>query len=451
MRPDRNTDGGNARRLVERHGNDIHYCYPWKKWLVWDGQRWAVDQSGAIERHAKDTIDAMFKEAVALEGDERKELIEHALQTEGRAARIRDMIGLAQSEKGVAVQPDDLDANHWLLNCRNGTVDLRTGRLRKHARKDMLTSMCPVEFDPRAETKHWLAFLDRIFASNAEMIAFIRRLLGYCLTGDVREDALPIFYGTGANGKSTLSNVVLELMGTDYATEAAPDLLLAKGNEHPTERAQLFRRRVVFTNETDKGRRLAESFVKAITGRDPINCRRLYENHWRFWPTHKIILATNHRPEVRGTDHGIWRRLKLIPFGVVIPDHEQDKTLPDKLRGEFPGILAWMVKGCLEWQANGLQYPDEVTAATAEYRAREDVLARFLSDRCITGPGMRSKASQLMTAYVEWCGQTGERPVKQKEFGERMTERGFQRLKSVGVKVYDGIGIRDEGTVGTTF
>jgi putative DNA primase/helicase len=273
---------------------------------------------------------------------------------------------------------------------------------------------------------------------------FVQRVIGYAAAGVVSEEVLVILYGVGANGKSTLVNVVMEALG-DYAMQAAPDLLLAKKGSHPTELADLFGARFVASVETDEGRRLAEGLVKQLTGRDPIKARRMREDFWQFDPTHTVFLATNHRPEVKGTDHAIWRRLKLVPFEVTIPEPEQDKGLPEKLREELPGILAWIVRGCWEWQRDGIGEPEEVKSATTSYRADMDVLAGFIEDRCVVDPDAWAAFADLYASYQDWCEESGEKAETKRRFGTRLKERGFEPGRGTGnTPIRRGIGLRDD-------
>ena len=269
------------------------------------------------------------------------------------------MLRLAQSELGIPIRPIDLDQNPWLLNCPNGTVDLKTGELKPHCREDLLTQLCPTNFNPDRSTYHWDRFLELVFDHRQDLLDYGHRLLGYMITGDVREQVLPIFYGVGANGKSTLINTFMKVIGNDYTMQAPSDLLMAKRhNSHPTERADLFRKRLVTCAETEQNRRLNEALVKALTGGERIRARRMREDFWEFDPTHKVILCTNHKPQVRGTDHAIWRRLRLLPFEKTFwnpddsesgPDElRQDKELMGRLLLESEGILFWAVPGCLE-------------------------------------------------------------------------------------------------------
>ncbi len=437
------TDLGNARRFVVQHAHRARFCHPWGKWLIWDGRRWAVDRTGAAERLAKETARSILVEASREpDKDRMRELAKFAVASQS-IARLTSMLRGAQSEPEIAILPEVLDVDPWLLNVENGTIDLRTGELRPHCQSDYLTKLAPVEYHPDAEYLTWRDILWRIFAERIELIECLQRWAGYALTALATESVLPIWYGVGANGKSTVANALLELMGTDYSMKAPPDLLMAKrGESHPTERSDLFGKRLVVCNETDEGRRLAESLVKDLTGGDRIRARRMREDFWEFRPTHKLVICTNHRPEVRGSDHAIWRRLRLVPFTVVIPDHEQDKRLGEKLRDELPGILAWAVRGCLWWQREGLAWPADVTRATEEYRADQDVIAAFIADCCIVDERMRVKATPLFDAYKAWCEQTGEAVVSQRRFGAAMSERGFKRYTNNG-RWYAGLGLND--------
>jgi putative DNA primase/helicase len=334
---------------------------------------------------------------------------------------VRNMIALAKSD--LAIGPDELDTDPWLFNVVNGTIDLRTGELREHRREDFITKLAPVTFDPGAGCPRWEAFLRTIFAGNEELIGYMRRLVGYCLTGVTDEHILPFLYGTGANGKSTFCETILKLMGFDYAMKAAPDLLLAKrGESHPTDRADLYGKRFVACVETEEGRRLAEALVKELTGGDRVRARRMREDFWEFTPTHHVWLAGNHKPPIMGTDHGIWRRIKLIPFAVVIPKSEQDKKLPAKLATELSGILNWAIAGCLEWQRDGLRDPDIVSAATGNYSIEMDEVGQFVEEHCERGEAFLAAAGELFEAFRE---AMPESPVNQHGFGARLRQMGF--------------------------
>jgi putative DNA primase/helicase len=392
------TDLGNAKCLVAEHGLDLHYCFPWGKWLYWDGTRWVLDETGEVMRRAKDTVAQMYREALQLPSELRKPLLTHVERSES-APRLKAMIELAASEPGIPIRPAELDANPWLLNVENGTLDLHTGDLHEPRREDLLTRLAPVRYDPEATCPQWDAFLARIMAGNQSLISFLQRAVGYALTGDVREHVMLILWGTGRNGKSTFLNTVMAMLGP-YAMKAASDLLIAtKGDRHPTERADLSGKRLVAALESGEGQRFDEVFVKEATGGDPIRARRMREDFWEFWPTHKIFLATNHKPVIKGTDEGIWRRIRLVPFTVTLAEAEQDKTLPEKLRAERSGILRWAVAGCLAWQREGLNQPDEVSSATEAYREEMDAVGRFLTERCLFVPARFTTTKALYDAY----------------------------------------------------
>jgi putative DNA primase/helicase len=348
------------------------------------------------------------------------------------AAGIRNMIAMAKSD--LAVGPEELDTDPWLLNVENGTLDLRTGGLREHRKEDFITKLAPVAFTPDAACPRWESFLGRIFAGNAELIGYMQRLVGYCLTGATEEHVLPFLHGNGANGKSTFCETVLRLMGPDYAMKAAPDLLMAKRAEsHPTDRADLFGKRFVACIETEEGRRMAEALAKELTGGDRVRARRMREDFWEFAPTHHIWLAGNHKPTITGTDHGIWRRVKLIPFEVVIPEAEQDKKLAAKLAAELPGILNLALAGCRDWQQGGMREPAIVRAATGQYSAEMDEVGRFVEEYCETGPGFLAPATELYEAFREAMPDTG---LSQRAFGDRLRQKGFSNRDPATGKDY---------------
>jgi putative DNA primase/helicase len=432
------TDVGNAKRLIHRHGHNLRYCWLWSKWLVWDGRRWIRDDSGEVFRLAKDTVANIYREAAVAPDDEtRKALAGHAMRSEA-GARIKEMVDLARSD--VPIMPDELDADPWLLNTRSGTVDLRTGKLREHRREDLITKIAPVEYRPDADAPVWAAFLDRV-QPNEEMRAFLQRSTGYSATGDTSEQCLFINHGVGANGKSTFQEALAAALG-DYAMRAPTEMLMAKrAGGVPNDVARLKGSRFVAASETEEGRRLAESLIKDLTGQDTITARFMRAEWFDFAPTHKLWLSTNHKPEIRGTDVAIWRRIRLIPWTVTIPPTEQDKKLPAKLRDELPGILAWIVRGCLQWQRKGLQAPDEVRKATVEYRAEMDVLAGFLSDCCELEGDLWDYSKDLYDSYKRWCEDNGERTESKRRFGERLRERGFARDKggSRGAHLWRGL------------
>jgi putative DNA primase/helicase len=359
------------------------------------------------------------------------------------------MVALVRSQPGIAIRPDKLDADPWLLNVLNGTVELRDGaRLRPHHRADRITKLVAVNYQPEARCPTWLGFLERVLDGNRALIDFLQRFVGYSLTGRTDEQVIAIAHGTGANGKSTFLHAAKMILG-DYGASVPLDTFLV--NKHvDTARPDLARlrgARLVAAVESDSGRRFAEALVKTVTGQDTIVARRLYREHFEFVPTFKIVIATNHRPIIRGTDDAIWRRIRLIPFTVVIPPGERDRELPEKLQQECEGILAWAVQGCLDWQRDGLGLPDEVQAATDQYRKDMDSLGGFVADCCTVRPDAQATAAQLYQCYLDWAHQAGEKPMSQKMMGLALAERGFQPSREGRARSWLGISLQRQETI----
>lgn len=442
------TDYGNAERLVASHGDNIRFDVDAGRWLVWDSTRWIEDRTGAAERFAKATVRDMYAELPHITDLQQRNQFYRHVQSSESLSRLRAALTLAQSEPGIPVDSNSMDADHWLLNCANGTIDLRTGELHPHDRAQMITKVTPVSYDPAATCPAWEAFLHSIFADDEELITFIQRAVGYSLTGDTSEQVFFILYGCGCNGKSTLLNVLREIVG-EYSMQTSTDTILEKNNGGiPNDVARLRGARLVTAVETQAGRRLAEALVKQVTGDEPISARFLRQEFFEFRPTFKLWLACNHKPRIDGTDKGIWRRVRLIPFDVQYQDSDspegpyKDFDLPDKLYAERPGILAWAVRGCLDWQRHRLNKPRAVREATDTYQADMDVLGAFLGECCVTIPQASVAATELYKAYVSWSEAAKERPVSQKWFGISLSERGlYTKYRGNGRVYWRGIGL----------
>ena len=280
---------------------------------------------------------------------------------------------------------DQFDRAPMLLGAQNGVIDLRNGELMPHAREHMISQVCQTIYDPDAPCPRWERFLSEIMDGDAEMIAALQRLAGYFLTGDVSVQILPIFYGPGGNGKNVFLDTILGIMGP-HAAEAPEGLVTARKNdEHPTEIASLCGRRLVVASENEEGKKLRIGLVKKITGNKFLTGRFMRQDYFQFERTHKTVLVTNNKPVVSETGNAIWRRLRLVPFSVTIPDDKQDSQLVEKLKAEWPGILAWIVRGSVAWWENQckLEFPEAVLSATAEYRNDNDVVGEFLASKCI--------------------------------------------------------------------
>jgi putative DNA primase/helicase len=284
-----------------------------------------------------------------------------------------------------------------------------------------------------------MLFLDEIFLGDKDLIGFIKRVIGYVLTGDVSEQVLFFFFGTGRNGKTTLIEIVLSLLG-EFGIQAAPEILsLRNGEVHPTEQADLFGVRLAAAQEVKEGGLWDERAVKALTGGDRIRARKMRQDFVEFPPTHKFIVCANHKPVVKGVDVGIWRRIKMVPFKATIPAEKCDPRLPEKLRAELPGILNWAVEGCLEWQKAGLAPPPQVEAATSSYKAENDVVGRFLDEVCQIESTARINNADLYRAFQDWCKDTGEHFVSARSLGERLEDRGLPMRKVGGVNLRLGV------------
>jgi putative DNA primase/helicase len=420
------TDIANGRRFVEQHGDNVRYNADSKRWLAWDGIRWHDNAVVEIESRAKDTAVSIWDEA---KESKNTNLSAWAVRSES-AAGVHGMLEMAHSEASVAITTAVLDTDPWLLNTPSGTVNLKTGELRPARREDLITKVTAAPFDPDAECPRWLQFHDEIFihadfTTDQELIDYMQRLAGYSLTGSVREQMFAVLHGTGRNGKSVWMNVIRGLLG-DYAGTTGSDLLLSKRTDaHPVGLAALSGYRLIHATETDASRRLDEATVKNITGGDPITARWMHGNPFTFEPQFKLMLATNHKPDIKGTDEGIWRRIDPIPFLRTIDPAKVDDKLGSKLEEEWPGILAWMVRGCLDWQDGGLRAPLAVTEARREYRQESDAVRRFTEDRCECLHGAQVEIGQLFAAYRDWCEGEGEQHLSSTAFGRELSNRGY--------------------------
>jgi putative DNA primase/helicase len=440
------TDLGNARRLVRNYGQDIRFVYRHNQWRLWDGQRWSEDDTLEIQRLARRTVASIYKEASTLPTEkQRVKRASWAIASESRN-HLESMVKTAEAEEAVGVSPQALDADPWLFNCQNGTLDLRTGDLRPHNRLDLIARIANTTYDPDATCPTWMGFLDRIMDGNTNVINFLRKSVGYSLTAEISEQCLFFMYGTGKNGKSTFIETLASMLG-DYQLKTPTETLMSKAASATGVRndvARLASSRMVIAAETEEGRRLDESLIKDMTGGDTITARFLHKEFFSFKPTHKIWIYGNHKPAVKGTDEGFWRRMRLIPFKVTISKEERDPNLGRKLIAELPGILTWAVQGCLEWQNEGLPVPDDVMKATEDYRAEMDVVAAWLGDCCIIKPDARAFAKDLYTSYTRWCEESGEISVNQRRWGASLTERGFLRQRTNVAWQWKGIGLLEK-------
>jgi putative DNA primase/helicase len=443
------SDAFNALRLVQAHRQEMRYCSAWKAWLTWTGTHWQRDTTGQLVRWQRETVKALGADLPGLGDDDTNKLLLHikaSLQTPRLEAAVRQ----AQSWEGISIAPACFDADPWVLNCLNGTLDLKTGNLRPHQPTDLITKCLPIAYDPEAHCPQWIAFLEKVMQGNAELIVFLQRALGYSLTGSTQEQCFFLLHGRTKTGKSTFMHIAKALLGP-YGTQAEMSTFLHKDRETVrNDLADLAGMRLVCAIETDEGKRLAEALIKQLTGgTDTIKARFLFEEYFEYRPQFKVFLATNHKPKVNPSDDAIWERIRLIPFAVQIPQDDRDKTLETKLRDELPGILAWAGRGCRAWQnQHGLGEPVAVVEATAGYREEMDTLAHFLDECCTTGDPeyVKVKATALASAYHAWCKRTSTLPLANLAFIAALETRQYLRKRGTGNQYYwHGLGLLDTG------
>jgi putative DNA primase/helicase len=422
------TDVGNGERLALKYGDRIRHVHAADQWRIWDGRRWARDSTNEIMRLAKATARQIYQDAAREPDATRRGLLaKHAHASESHR-RLQAMIAQASTEEGIAVESSAFDSDEYLLNLGNGVFNLRNGVLYKHDPALMITKLTAIDHDKDAACPTWLAFLDRVFAEREELVSFVQKMAGYCLTGSTDEQALFFLYGLGANGKTITIETLRALCG-DYAKQASFESLLEQrggGGGGPREDiARLEGARLVTATEAPENRRLNEPLIKSLTGGDMVTARHLYSGSFEYRPQFKLILAANHRPQIKGAEEAIWRRMRLIPYDVTIPEAERDPELLDKLRWELPGILNWAIRGCFKWLDEGLGPPPDVQAATASYRTEMDTLGDFIAECCEEIPEAIETAKALFFRYKQWCDETGEYMLTKNQFGRKLTERGF--------------------------
>jgi len=436
------TDLGNAEAFASRHADKLRFVKDRKRWLVWHKGRWRLDESGAAERAAKETVRSLMRAALELEGNEgQKAAIKWALRSQAEQ-RVRALLALASTERAIVLTSSQLDHDPFLLSCANGTIDLRTGYLRPHEPGDLISLGNEIVYDPNATCPRWLQFLDEVFASDVELVSFVRRAVGYSLTGDTREHAFFMLYGPGANGKTTFTEIVGRLVGGLARTASFDSFVRARGDRPlRNDIARLHRARLVSASESGEGRRLDEALVKEITGGDTITARFLYGEHFEFRPEFNLWLRTNALPRVDGSDDAIWRRIRQIPFAISFEGRE-DRELPARLEAELPGILTWAVFGCLEWQEKGLGLPFAVQDATRTYRQSEDVLGMFLDERCARELTASVSVPDLREAYENYCKGLGETPLAASVLGRRLAKAEIRSTTDGRERRYEGLRLK---------
>lgn len=437
------SDTGNAECLAILNGNDLRYCHTHHKWYAWDGARWAMDMGGAASRAAIAVVRARYRAAESItDFEQRKKFAVWCIGCES-ASKIDAQLKIGGALLAFSTQIEQYDADPLLAATPGETLDLQAVARQAVRREDYMTMRIGVAYDPAAECPRWRQFLNEIFKSDQELIAYIQRGVGYSLTGDTREQQLFLLHGSGANGKSVFLDILTELSG-DYAGNAAFETFDAgKRSESTNDLAALRGKRFVTVIETEEGRRLAEARVKSVTGQDMITCRFLYGEYFSYRPTYKIWLAMNHLPVIRGTDKGIWRRIHLVPFLQSFIGRE-DKMLRLALRSELPGVLVWALEGLRNWHERGLDPPSAVLRATQQYQAESDQIGRWIIECCVIAETACISVSAAYKSYVAWCEANGEHGESQNKVGRRLAEKGFDRTKMGNTYTWIGFGLHNE-------
>ncbi|QWA26635.1 hypothetical protein KJK32_45435 (plasmid) [Streptomyces sp. JCM17656] len=435
-----------AERFIEDHRDSMRHVHG-LGWHLWEDARWKLDE----ERHdiaaAVETVKNTLRALSYMEGQERDELYKDVRKSES-ASGLEGMLKIASAKKPISVASRALDAHPYLFNTPQGTVDLLEGSIREAQREDLITKVANGSVTD-ARSAEFEKFLERILPDE-EVRSFVQRLIGYAMLGKVTEHVMPIFTGTGANGKGTLRDAVLHAFG-DYAIEVAPAILMESKNErHGAFLMRLRGARLTFCSETDKDRKFAEATMKRLVGGDPIEANLMHRNPITFDPSHTLVMLTNHLPKVSGDDPAVWRRILVVPFDVVIPEEERDGTLPGKLHEASDAIVSWAYEGWLAYQQQGLNPPEAVRIRTAEYRASNDVMQRFFDDCVHQGEHGFAKSRELFTAWSKWChdnGYTAEVIGTEVSFADSLKKRGYEKKRTSAGQVYRGLmllGGRDE-------
>jgi len=439
------TDTGNAERFVRDHRSNVHFCPERGRWMIWNGKFWEWDNKNntRVLGLSKDTVRNMYNEAAKInDNDKRVSFVKFIGATESESRR-RAMINLAVPEKGIVIAAGDTDTNNWLINCNNGTIDLKTGVLKPHNKSDLNTNLIDINFDPYAACPLWMDFLNVITSGDDDLQAYLQKAVGYSMTGDIREQCLFFLYGRGQNGKSTFINTILYILGP-YAHQADMDIFMMR-DKHvngPKEGlANLQGRRFVAATELEEGRKLATATVKMVTGGEMITADRKHEHYISFWPTHKIWLSGNHKPRISDTTDSIWRRLKLIPFTNKI--ESPDEYLSEKLKKESVGILSWAVLGCQLWLIDGLKNSESITSATSVYRDDQDEIGEFVKEMCVINSVCKIYTAELYKDYIEWSNKNNINPLGLRRFNGKVEEKGFVKNRGTGNKLeWHGLGLK---------
>ncbi len=447
------TEHGNALRMLDRHRDRVRYVPEVQGWIVWR-EGWQWDPDGADVRVAAAALpQSIYAEGIGHKATDAEHFAKWARVSQSIRV-VQASVQMLSDQRSIRVPMAHIDADPMIVGYDNArsVIDLRTGKSRPASPGDYITkSLTVAEAGDASKAVRWTQFLDQIFLGDTELIDWIRRWAGYMLTGSTAEQLLLFCYGLGANGKSVLGEMLRWLMG-DYARAIPVETLCESrrqaGGASP-DLADLVGSRLALTTETEDGAALAESLIKSLTAGDTISARPLYGKPFNFQPQFKLLMLGNHRPVVRGTDHGIWRRIRLVPFSRTFAPDERDPHLLDKLRAEAPHILAWMVQGCIDWQRRGLaDVPAVVAAETAGYQIEQDVIGQWLAEETTADAFNEVPTAEVYASYRHWAIESGLRPASKVSLGRRLGERGFRSRRTNGQTLWIGLRLKPRSSAG---
>jgi putative DNA primase/helicase len=430
------SEDGIAAIFTRESGGDFRYTAAWGRWHRWNGRFWEYDDTRLVLELVRQVCRVVSSECP-------DEKLRRRIASAYTVAAVERLI---RSDRQHAAMIDQWDSDPWMLNTLGGTIDLSTGELRPSQREDYCTKVTAAA--PGDACPVWMAFLSRVTDGNVELQCYLQRICGYLLTGSTRDQVWFFLYGTGANGKSVFINTIAGVMG-DYARTAPIETFTeTMFDQHPTDLAGLQGARLVSVMETEEGRAWAENKIKRLTGGDSISARFMRQDFFEYVPQFKLVVVGNHKPGLRSVDEATRRRLHLVPFTVTIPKAERDPELFEKLKAEWPGILHWMIEGCVAWQREGLNPPPVVSAATEDYLATEDLVARWIEECCVTGPNFSAPVADLYRSYQLWCAANGEAVCSQKRFSQNLEARKFTKVRSSISRKFSGIALRGQTVEG---
>lgn len=418
-----------ALTFADRHAGELRYVALWNKWLHYGDGRWQFDETLNTYSLAR----ALCREMAAASNKGK---------TIANAKTRANVISLAREDRRLAATVDQWDRDLWLLNTPGGVIDLRTGKLQPHRIDDYMTKVTAVTATSIGECPKWKEFLATITNNDVELQSYIQRVLGYSLTGLTNEHALFFLYGTGSNGKGVLINTVAGILQDYHKTASQETFTVSLNERHPTELAALRGARLVTVSETEAGKRWSESRIKTLTGGDIIPARFMRQDFFEYTPQFKLMIAGNHRPGLRAVNEAIRRRVNMLPFEVTIKEAQRDKDLAEKLKVEWPGILAWMIEGCLEWQRIGLRPPNKVTEATAEYLQTEDRLGRWLDECCEFDVNAWTSSTTLFMSWMRWTELNGEKTGSQTQLSTDLKEAGYTLERRMAGNGFAGLRLK---------